>query len=195
MTSYSAIWLKSYLLSWPPFSDEHRGISEKEVQVRNLILIRLHAAITSKTIIICSSTSTKILTNFNKDEDYMIMSQFSVLFVCCFSFIFIFFFSFFRAFVFLFLFVFFSFFSFFVVVFFYLFIFCFVFVVVFWFIACLFIFYFFWSFCRFGNELPIMYGILKYVLPFHDPYGSGVLWPVTPVSSTNKTANHDIPEI
>jgi hypothetical protein len=40
-----------------------------------------------------------------------------------------------------------------------------------------------------------MYGILKYVLPFHDPYGSGVLWPVTPVSSTNKTANHDIPEI
>ena len=61
-------------------------------------------------------------------------------------------------------------------------------------LVCLF-FIFFWSFCRFGNELPIMYGILKYVLPFHDPYGSGVHWPVTPVSSTNKTANHDIPEI
>ena len=98
--------------------------------MRNLILIRLHVAITSKTIIICSSTSTKILTNFNRDEDYMIMSQFSVLFVCCFSFIFIFFFFLFSCFVFLFC-LFFSFFSFFVVVFFYLFIFCFVFVVVF----------------------------------------------------------------
>jgi hypothetical protein len=131
--------------------------------VRDLILIRLHVAITSNTIIICSSTSTKILTNFNKDEDYMIMSQFSVLLVSCFSFIFFFFFPFFVLLFFLFLFVFFLFFLFFVVVFFYLFFFCFVFVVVFFcFNACLFIFlFFFWSFCRFGNELPIMYGILK----------------------------------